>query len=104
MEAGNSPMFASPFRAQLPLIASMRFLKMNHTIPKESVIVDGEVYAQHVAINQNYYHPTGEFIPLSAEEKQQTLLHRWSRIVRRFAMSPALEEGDRRVSYVAFNT
>jgi acyl-coenzyme A synthetase/AMP-(fatty) acid ligase/thioesterase domain-containing protein/acyl carrier protein len=74
---------------------------MNTQFNTSPLITAEQVYAHRVKEGTRLFAPEGASIPFSPDE--QTLLHRWQRIVDLYGERPAVEEGDRILTYAEVN-
>ena len=60
-------------------------------------------YETHCRARARCRHPSGEFVPFAREEIEQSIPARFSKIVARYPDRPAIQEGERTLTYTELN-
>ncbi len=72
-------------------------------LPTDAVTKGEETLSQDRNIGEPCVHPTNDYIPFTPTEIEQTLVHRWERMVALYGPNLALEEADRTLTYTETN-
>jgi non-ribosomal peptide synthetase component F len=76
---------------------------MKIDLPTITALSAEEAYAERIAAGKKLYAPEGDALSISPAVREQTLMHRWERMVEVYGTRPALDEAERTLSYTEVN-